>query len=78
VHIAERDEQTTAHATVETDSRTLYGDGFAHRNPGDLDIPAMGYELAASRALIELGTRLVDRAAADIGKIEGRSESVAE
>lgn len=77
VRIVAKDEQTAAHATVETDSRTLYGDGFARHNPGDLDVPAIGCELAAGRALIELGTRLVDRAAADIGKIEGRRVSVA-
>ena len=77
VHIVEKDEQTAAHATLETDSRILRSDGFAHRNPADLDVPAIGFELAAGRALVELGTRLVDRAAADIGKIEGRSVSIA-
>jgi hypothetical protein len=76
VHIVERDEQIAAHATVETDSRVLYGDGFAYRNAADLDVPAIGCELAAGRALIELGTRLVDRAATDIGRIEGRRLTV--
>jgi hypothetical protein len=72
VHIVEKGEQTAAHAMMETDGRTLRGDGFAHRNPADLDVPAIGEELAAGRALIELGNRLVDRAASDIGRIEGR------
>ncbi len=76
VHIIERDQQTSAHAALETDGRSVSGDGRAHRNPHDMEVPAIGCELAVGRALIELGTRLVDRAASDIGKIEGRRVTV--
>lgn len=66
LHILEKDEQTAAHVTVETDHRTLSGDGFVLHAPDDLDATTTDYQLAAGRALIELGTRLVDQAVADI------------
>jgi hypothetical protein len=42
------------------------------RNPSDPDRPRVGEELAAARALSELSHKLVEAAAAEIEKFEGR------
>jgi len=38
----------------------------AHCNPADPDVPAIGDELAAGRALIGLGNRLVQMAETEV------------
>jgi hypothetical protein len=45
----------------------LVGVGRARLNPDDRDVPEIGDELAAARALSDLGHRLLLAAAADIG-----------
>jgi hypothetical protein len=62
---------TIAEATLNTGSHVLHGRGEAHRNPSDQDVPEIGDELAAARALVELSKRLVETTAADISTIEG-------
>lgn len=64
---------TRAQVTAEAGSRTLRCYGEAHRNPGDSDVPDIGDEVAAGRALIELGNQLLRNAAQDIGVLEGHS-----
>lgn len=49
----------------EADTR-LVGIGRAKLNPADRDIPEIGDELAAARALCDLGQRLLVAAATDI------------
>jgi hypothetical protein len=46
--------------------RPIEGVGHARRNPRDRTVPEIGDELAAGRALIDLSSRLVQLAAADI------------
>lgn len=59
----EEDEgHTEAWATLRTPTETFTGWGRARRNPIDENIPLVGEELAAARALIALGDKL--RAAA--------------
>ena len=61
------DEGTTkARAVVDTGGASLTGHGVAHRNPADTDVPEIGDELAAGRAMHDLARQLVDAAERDI------------
>ena len=61
------DRRTRAEARLNTPDRTgMVGEGVARRNPHDTEVPEIGDELAASRALAELAHQLLDAAAADI------------
>jgi hypothetical protein len=65
--IDENDTRTYAEARLHTGAGTyLCGKGRAKLNPADEDIPEIGDELAAARALADLGHRLLLTAAADI------------
>jgi hypothetical protein len=67
VFINEIDGRTYAEARLHTDDDThVIGIGRARLNPTDEDIPEIGDELAAARALNDLGHRLLLTAAADI------------
>jgi hypothetical protein len=62
---------TTAHAVLTTSSgTTLKGYGRARRSPGDNDVPEIGEELAAARALREVADRLLRATSDDISEIE--------
>ncbi|RPF26469.1 dsRBD fold-containing protein [Georgenia muralis] len=62
---------TTAHATLTTSAgTTLNGYGRARRNPGDPDVPEVGEELAAARALRDLADRLLRASSDDISALE--------
>jgi hypothetical protein len=71
VHLTEEDGHTAARATLDTGAQVLHGSGTAQRSPDDTDVPEIGDELATGRALIDLGNRLIQATAADIGAIEG-------
>ncbi|QNN55081.1 DUF1876 domain-containing protein [Nocardioides mesophilus] len=65
--IGERDGHTHADARLRTSDRTsLTATGVARLNPADRDIPEIGDELAAARALSELAHQLLHTAAQDI------------
>jgi hypothetical protein len=67
------DERTThAEARLRTPGEQLTGRGTAYRHPSDLDVPRIGDELAAARALSELSHRLVLAAAEDIEEVTHR------
>ena len=68
IFIAEHDDNTTrAEARLRTGEDTaLTGVGIARQNPHDVNVPEIGDELAAARALSELAHRLLDAAAEDI------------
>jgi hypothetical protein len=72
VDLVEHEDQTTARAVLAEDGRTRQGTGDARRKRTDFDVPEIGDELAVGRALIDLGTRLIEDAAHDIESIEGR------
>lgn len=58
---------TQAKARLEAPGRTpMAGLGGARRNPVDREVPKIGDELAAARALSDLSHRLLEAAAADI------------
>lgn len=67
LYIDEHDDQTRAEARLHTHDKTdLRGKGLARRNPHDRNVPEIGAELAASRALSDLAHRLLDAAVADV------------
>lgn len=69
--ITEIDGRTTVHATLVGDGVVLQADGGAKLNPADADVPVIGDELAAARALRRLADELLGEAAADIGATDG-------
>jgi hypothetical protein len=64
--ITEEGDRTVAHVALTTRDNTLSAEGVALRNPHDPSVPEIGDELAAGRALAELGRQLVEAAAGDI------------
>ena len=69
IFIGEQDGKTHAEARLssEKSARQLTGEGTARLSPEDRDVPEIGDELAASRALSHLAHQLLDAAADDIG-----------
>lgn len=68
----ETEEETQAEAVVDLGGERIGGWGRARRNPADPSVPRIGEELAAARALSDLGHRLLDAAARSIEEFEGR------
>jgi hypothetical protein len=68
---SEDEDKTRADATLTTRSERLEGWGRARRNPVDPDVPAVGEEIAAARALMDLAHHLLDQAAHSIESWEG-------
>lgn len=67
IDIGEHDGRTRAHARLHTqDTDQLVGVGLARLNPADRDVPEIGDELAAARALSDLAHRLLDAAGTDV------------
>ena len=67
--LTEEDARTVARVVLTTKDNTLAAEGVAVRNPHDSDVPEIGDELAAGRALTELGRLLISAAAADVAAI---------
>ena len=73
VHVVEREADTTADVMLTLASgEQVRGHGLSYRNPRDPDVPEIGDELAAARALSELSHRLVEAAAENISRREHR------
>lgn len=71
VFLDEEGDRTVARAVLHTDAPThLEGHGETVRNPGDRDVPEIGDEVAAARALHDLADTLLGTAAGDIAAIE--------
>ncbi|WP_327365712.1 DUF1876 domain-containing protein [Streptomyces sp. NBC_01217] len=62
VGLSEEDGTTRAEAVLDTGSERLVGHGVARCNPQDVDIPAIGDELAASRAMKDIAVQLMKAA----------------
>lgn len=68
------DRRTHAEARLHNpDATGLTGVGFARRNSHDIDVPEIGDELAAARALSDLAHRLLEAAAGDIEQATHRA-----
>ncbi|MDI3406858.1 DUF1876 domain-containing protein [Streptomyces cavernicola] len=66
LYLSEEDGTTRTHAVLNTGTSTLDGHGTAQCNPADSDVPEIGDELSASRALQDLGRRLMATAYDDM------------
>lgn len=67
LHLFEGDEGTTqARVVLDTGTTTLTGHGSAHCDPADMNVPEIGDELAASRAMNHLAQQLLNVAEGDI------------
>ena len=72
VHIEFDEDDTHTHAAATARVRgdaARTGRGDAYRNPKDSNQPVVGEEIAAARALIDLGTQLLQAAAAQIEQV---------
>jgi hypothetical protein len=70
IEFDEDDTHTHANATARVrDGAAMAGRGDAYRNPSDSNQPLVGEEIAAARALIDLGTQLLQTAAAQIEQV---------
>jgi hypothetical protein len=69
--ITEDGNRTVARVVVTTKDNTLTAEGTAVRNPHDPAVPEIGDELAAGRALVDLGRQLIQAAAGDIAQYGG-------
>ncbi|WP_345584731.1 DUF1876 domain-containing protein [Streptomyces prasinosporus] len=67
LHLFEDDEGTTrARVVLDTGTTELTGQGTAHCHPADTNVPGIGDELAAGRAMTALAKELLDAAERDI------------
>jgi len=64
----EEGDRTRAEAVLDMGGTHFHGLGVATRAPGDPDVPTVGEELSASRALFDLARKLQHAAAARIEK----------
>jgi hypothetical protein len=72
----EDSDHTEARASIELRGARFTGFGRARRNPTDPNLPMVGEELAAARALSDLSHKLVEAAAEAISEREGRPAHV--
>ncbi|MFI7296404.1 DUF1876 domain-containing protein [Streptomyces sp. NPDC050121] len=67
LYLFEDDEGTTkARVMLDTGSTALTGYGSAHCHPADVNVPEIGDELAAGRAMNDLAQQLLNAAERDI------------
>jgi hypothetical protein len=67
LHLFEDDDGTTkAHVVLDTGTTALTGHGTAHCHPADTNVPEIGDELAAGRAMNDLAHQLLNAAEKDI------------
>lgn len=66
LELVEEDGRTRAEAHLDTGTSTLTGHGSARCNPADVDVPAIGDELAAGRAMKDLAGQLMREANRDM------------
>jgi Domain of unknown function (DUF1876) len=76
ITFTEDGDRTRGDATLELADQRFHGFGQAKRAPGDPNLPVIGQDLAAARALSELSHQLLNAAAARIEEFEGHKVSV--
>ena len=70
------DRRTRADAVLELGSQRFHGWGQAKRSPGDPNVPVVGEDLAAARALSDLSHQLLHAAAGRIEDWEGHTVAI--
>lgn len=76
IAFTEEGDRTRADATLELADQRFHGYGRASRSPQDPNVPVIGQDLAAARALSDLSHQLLETAAERIQKYEGRPVKV--
>jgi hypothetical protein len=71
IAFTEDDDSTRADAVLELASERFHAVGRAKRSPDDPNIPVIGEELAAARAVSDLSHQLLQAAADRIERYEG-------
>ncbi|GAA3655069.1 DUF1876 domain-containing protein [Streptomyces chitinivorans] len=66
LHLFEEEGTTKARAVLDLGGTEISGQGVARRNPHDRDVPEIGDELAAGRAMNDLAQKLLSVARTDI------------
>jgi len=66
LYLFEEDRATKVRVVLDTGANVLSGLGVARCNPEDRDVPEIGDELAAGRALNDLGRQLMTTAHGDM------------
>lgn len=66
LYLSEEDGVTKARAVLDTGTAALTGRGHAQCSPDDVDVPEIGDELAAGRALGDVAQQLLGIAQRDI------------
>ncbi|MEV0966819.1 MULTISPECIES: DUF1876 domain-containing protein [unclassified Streptomyces] len=66
MYLSEEDGTTRARMVLDTGTAKLTGRGTARCNPQDVDVPEIGDELAASRAMSDLARQLMRVADQDL------------
>ncbi len=70
IDFTEDDRSTRADVVLDVGGHHHHGWGRARRDPADRDVPVIGEEIAAARALIRLAHQLLGAAESDIEEIE--------
>ncbi len=76
ISFTEDDDRTRADAVLELASHRFHGFGQAKRAPQDPNVPVIGQDLAAARALSDVSHKLLEAAAERIESFEGHSVDV--
>ncbi len=76
IAFTEEGERTRADAVLELASERFHGFGQARRAPADPNVPVIGQDLAAARALCDLSHQLLHAAADRIEAFEGHPVKV--
>ena len=71
ISFTEDDDRTRADAVLELASHRFHGFGQAKRAPHDPNVPVIGQDLAAARALSDVSHKLLEAAADRIESFEG-------
>ncbi|GHJ39272.1 DUF1876 domain-containing protein [Streptomyces sp. TS71-3] len=74
LHLFEDEGTTKARAVVETGANSVVGNGLARCNPNDRDIPEIGDELAAGRAMRDIAQQLLGEAQRDIESVNAPAQ----
>ncbi|MEU6774994.1 dsRBD fold-containing protein [Streptomyces sp. NPDC046759] len=79
LHLFEDDDGTTkAHMVLDTGATALSALGTAHCHPADVDVPEIGDELAAGRAMDDLARQLLHAAELDMQGADAPMRSMRE
>lgn len=76
IAFSEDADRTRADAVLTVGDTRLHGWGRSRRNPSDPDVPKIGEEIAAARALADLSRQLLHEAADMIERREGHPVSL--